>query len=163
MEYNPQHLRHWKSGDWFPLQSSIASPYWPPLSKDRCTSSHASINFDELPVLIEGNPWAFLATCNQTPKHQRTGSNSQGLTHVAGVFVAAVRYQRNVVVRANRRCVHQGRQLGNTAPSYHSRNANTAVPYSTTNTIGPTPNQILSSLSCGDWTWDYIYVRELLF
>ena len=162
-EYSLQLLRLWRFEDLSILQSYLVSTYLLPLYKGKVTSSHSSVNFDKLSVFVERYSWTLLASSYQSTQHHTTSSHCQGLAHVYWVFVSTVWYQRNVVEFTDWSSILKSWKLRNSTSCHNSCDTNTSISNSTTNSISSTSDQILSSFSSCNWTWNNINWRELFF
>lgn len=129
---------------------SCLEMFAPTTIKKYSTSCHPPIHLYELPVLVESQSWTLLAPCDQSPHHYRTCTHRQSLRHVARVFIPSVRAQRNLVVLAHWRRVHQSRKLGNPASCHNSSDANATISNATANSICTRPDQMFCSLPCSD-------------
>ena len=156
-------LQHWMFGCWGLHLLSMILQCLRQLHKLIFTTSHTTINFDEFTIFVERHSWTLLATSYQSAQHNTICTHRQGFAHVTWVLVSSVRDERDVIVRANWGCIHECWELWYSTSCNYSGNTNAAISDSTSNTVSSASDEILSSFSCGDWSWNNINSWEFLF
>lgn len=148
-------------GELFSLGLFLACPL--ALADVGPVACHAPEDLLELAVPVDCLGGTLIGACHQPAQHHATGPGTQGLAHVAAVPVAPVTDQRHIVLLADGRHVHQGRQLRHSRSCYQPGDADAAVPDSTTDSIGSCLDEFKSAFSRGDAACHHINVCYVLF